>query len=168
MNICIDCGNTYEYNSDKPKGASSVRCAECRKKDTKYSQKYKLLNIAGEENISCYRCGYSRSIYALTLYDIVDPLIKPVTQEEKEKQAKNQIILCLNCLQEIKDGDIKINVNSSHPKSVSFFEAKVILQCTSTEIRKEKTNVEIVEEIPREATRVDGITKRISCQSIEV
>jgi hypothetical protein len=166
--ICVDCGSDYSYDPNNPKGASSLRCTSCRKKDTKHNQKSDLLAIAGEGNHSCYKCGYSSSISALNLYDLVEPLNKPTSFEEKKKQAEKQMVICNNCLAEINSGDIKININSVSPKSVSFLFARVVLELSKTETRG-KSNVEIAKESDgQEIRRVGGVTKRLDCQPIDV
>ena len=173
MNICIDCGRDYIYDPNNPKGSSAYRCSNCRKKETELQKKIKLFSIASNGPPSCRCCNYSKSERALSLIDAVNFLEKASNQEEKEKQAKRQFVVCLNCKARIDGGELefKINDSSSCPVNVSFFETKVIVTKERKEIKVENKSqdaleVEIVEGETGELHRANARAKRIS--TIEV
>lgn len=116
--ICVDCGCDYEYDSNSPLGASSLRCSSCRKKNTRFTKKAKLFEIAGSR---CLKCGYSGSIDALQLMDASFPLKKPETQEQLEAQAKKQFTICLNCKAELDSKYYQFKVVSIDPVRVEFY-----------------------------------------------
>lgn len=174
VNICIDCGKEYEYDSGNALGASSIRCCNCRKKDSALNKKLILFSIAGNEVASCRKCGYRRSIHALTLIDTKEVLSKPKTQEEKEKFARSQYILCLNCQAEIQSGEVEAKVvnRNTYPIKVEFYFKNVIVEKTKIEIEdhiisEDALPVELVrdEEIPQEIRTVQRKTKRLEGES---
>lgn len=70
-------------------------------------------------------CGYSK-ISGLTLIDAVLPLVKPTTEKEKEKQAEQQFILCLNCEAQLSAREMQFKViSSTHPMEIEFYSRHV-------------------------------------------
>lgn len=123
--ICLDCGNDYNYDPSNPLGASSNRCCKCRKRDSEKNKKLILLEIAGHGQIRCCKCGYN-NVAALALMDAVFPLGgKAESFDERKRAAKDQYIICHNCREEIKAGEIEVKVKGLNPVSVEFY-AKVI------------------------------------------
>lgn len=152
MNVCIDCGVDYIYDPNNALGASSSRCTKCRKKDSKINKIIRLFEIAGDR---CIKCGYSGSIHALSLFNAIDPLSKPVTQEQLEAQAKKQFVLCLNCKAEIENKVYEMQVISSSPIKVEFYYRQVRVELTkiSTYINQ-SDDVEIVDKTPEDLKKV--------------
>lgn len=146
MNICRDCGEDYIYDSDKPLGSSSVRCAKCRKKNSKLNIKFELLEISGDGNIGCRKCGYQKNASALILIDAVTPLSKPKTKEELKAHARKQFVLCLNCNAEIESEQVSVKINNAntYPVIVSFYESRVVIEQISTPFNYESEKVEVV------------------------
>ncbi len=163
MNICLDCGEDYNYDPSNPLGASSTRCPKCRKRDSVKNKKLKLFLIAGHGVAKCRKCGYNNSINALNLIDGVSFLDPP----SPEVKAKQQFILCNNCKAEIDSHEIEFKVTNSKvtPIEVSFFlrEVKVIRTeiKPSVEYHHDYQEVEIADN-GGENARVVGKTKRIS------
>lgn len=166
MNICLDCGRDYEYDSNNPMGSSSLRCPACRKKDSEKNKKIILFNIAGNENIRCRKCGYSRCLNAIVLADTKLYLNPATTQEEKEKRAKTQYLLCLNCSTEIKSGEVEAKIINTkvYPVEVEFYERRV--QIVKTKLDSITYSSDVIEaEVTRdepETSRVVGKAKRIT------
>lgn len=147
MKICISCGNDYEYDCNRPLGASSERCSRCRKKQSILNKKIELLNIASNNNPKCFKCGY-RNPTGLILIDGVLPLIKPRNETQLKLQAKRQFVLCLNCNSELQNNLIEIKVIdvSIQPIKVEIYEVKVevVRQKLSTSINyKDGSEIEI-------------------------
>jgi len=151
-NICIDCGKDYQYDSDNPKGASSLRCVSCRKKNTKFNNHFSLLEAAGCGIVRCFKCGYQRCIEALGLHDTYEPLKKPVTQEEKLSYAKSQYILCLNCHKEVEIGSVELEIvdKKSSPIKLAFYERNVtIVRHKLDDFQPVISDLEITKDEPR-------------------
>lgn len=160
MNICIDCGDEYLYDPKNPLGASTIRCSSCRKKDSKFNKKARLFEIAGDR---CLKCGYSNSIYALHLFNAIDPLHTPKTQEELEQQAHKQFPLCLNCKAEIESKDVEMKVVSRQPIRVEFYQTRIeVIKTKLEDFNKIESNVEIVDEEPKEFRQVSTAPKKIT------
>ncbi len=126
MKTCIDCGAEYDYDSSRPLGSSSERCASCRKKDSARNKKIILLNIAGNGTPQCRMCGYS-NISGLTLIDGINYLIKPSTLQQKEKNARKQFIVCYNCAAKLQSNEMEFKVTNpnSYPIEVEFYSRHV-------------------------------------------
>lgn len=167
MNTCLDCGKDYKYDPNDPRGASSLRCPACRKRETIKNKKIILFNIAGNGTIQCRKCGYSRCENAITLADTTNFLNKATTQEEKENRAKSQYLLCLNCEAEIKSGEVEAEVvnSKSYPVVVRFYEKEVRIVRTeikpSVEYSNDVSDVEVTTSDPA-SVRVVGTPKRIA------
>ncbi len=156
MNTCIDCGYDYNYDPNNPLGSSSVRCCKCRKKQSKLNIKFNLLEIAGDGNVSCRKCGYSRSVSALKLLDAVDPIVKPKTKQQLEAQARKQFIVCLNCEAEIQSDQVSIKTTNHtvYPVLVSFYESKVVVQEIETPFNSPSFKMEVTKDSPEIHPRV--------------
>jgi len=173
--ICLDCGDDYEYTPGHSLGASSTRCAKCRKRDTKRQKHVNLLMIAGNGTVQCRMCRYNKCTSALLLKDAV-ALLSGDSSMTPETKARRQYILCLNCNEEVASSKVEVKVTNSksYPVEVSFFIKEVTI------VRKQITSAvnytpdyhepEIVsEDHGREATRVSPKTKGlIGEQAIEV
>lgn len=129
MNTCIDCGSEYEYDSQKPMGASSDRCCSCRKKNTKLRYRDELLRIASAGELpACACCHYNRFVGALNLVETKSYLERAKNKEEEKKRAASSYILCNNCLAEKEANKIKAEVNRDfYPIRVSFYEEEVVV-----------------------------------------
>lgn len=164
---CIDCGEEYNWNPSHSLGASSTRCARCRKRSSVLNKKIILFNIAGNGNPQCRKCGYKDCIGSLTLLDGKSYLGDPKTQEEKEVRAKSQFILCLNCDAEIKHGMFEFRVidSSCYPIEVEFYSLKVTIVKEKIESKVSYTHdareAEIVGDAPEGIGSAKARTKRI-------
>ena len=125
MNICLECGSGYEYDHRKALGASSDRCAPCRKRQSRLNKHIECLLVAGNKVMQCRKCGYSKHPGALVLVDGVSLLnahkLKPVDL------AKTQFILCANCDAERKHGEFRFRVlSNAYPIDVQFFTSRIV------------------------------------------
>jgi len=154
-------------------GASSTRCAKCRKRDTKKNKHLSLLLIAGNGTAQCRMCRYGRCTSALYLKDavaVLGPTMKP------EDRAKRQYILCFNCNEEVECGQVEAKVTNSkvYPVEVSFYSREVTVVrkqiTTAVAYTQDTHDTEIVSENDgREATRVSPKAKGlIAAPSIDV
>src|SRR6478735_1881537 len=151
MNVCIDCGSDYKYDSSNALGASSIRCAKCRKRDTKKQKRISILMIAGNGVLQCRKCGYRSCSGALILVDGVSSIDQPTSREEKERRARAQFLLCLYCSAEINSSEVEFNVTDSkfYPIKVEFY---------AREVRIVKTKLEAVVNYNREFEDVEVTT----------
>lgn len=168
--VCLDCGSDYEYDSDRALGASSIRCCNCRKKDSVNNKKIILFSTACNNGVmECRKCGYKKCANALVLADTKVPFSPANTQEKKEAFARSQYLLCLNCQEEIRSGQIEAAVINSecYPVDVEFFEREVVVVKKKVNSVKYSTDVietEITTDSPesrdpiREAKRVGKFT----------
>lgn len=122
--LCVGCGLQYEYNPSDPRGATSIHCPSCQKKESRKKKRYDLLKLAGNGEVRCRCCGYSRFAYAINLHCVKDYLISTPTDEEK---ARASFLVCNNCKAAIDSGDIKFTVrnSNSYPIDVGFYETNV-------------------------------------------
>jgi len=133
--VCIDCGNDYKYDPNRPLGASTSRCPTCRKKDTAKQKTIALMMIAGHGVLQCRKCGYRNCSSALVLKDGIAFLDEASSQEEKEHRAKSQFILCLNCNAEIQSNQVTLKVTNAkvYPIEVEFYAREVRVVSTRIE-----------------------------------
>lgn len=168
LNTCVDCGNDYEYDPNRPLGTSSSRCLKCRRKNTELNKKLILILLAGNGKAECRKCGYKRSVNALLLIDAVDYLEPANSLEEKKKRAQEaQFVLCLNCNAEVLANEVEMKVTQTQPVKVEFYSRKVTVVREKIEPAIEDHDPESIEtEIVSEyaggaATRVISTQKRI-------
>lgn len=173
MNQCLDCGDPYSYDPSNPLGASAERCSACRKRETTRRKKIILFSVASwGYPIRCAKCGYDRSVNALQLMDARAYLHEPKTQEEKEKRAKEQYILCLNCAAEVKFREVeaKAIIPKDGPPMVEFYETKVTVVKQKLPTFKERTQdaieAEVVTDAPEGTKRAHEVTRRISTSEV--
>lgn len=162
--VCVDCGKEYPYDANDPKGASSMRCNACRKKDTKLNNKIKLLTVACNGEPYCFKCNYDRSPLALNLMDAVGAFKQATTMDDKLKHAANQFVLCNNCKAETEGGEYSYDIISTRPVAVEFYYTRTIQVKEKINIifQKEDSNVEIVNETPDNIKDARRIIPRIS------
>jgi len=174
-NICLDCGDDYEYTPGHSLGASSTRCSKCRKRDTKRQKHINLLMIAGNGTVQCRMCRYNKWAGSLLLKDAV-ALLSGDNSIAPETRARKQYILCLNCNEEVASNQVEVKVTNSkaYPVEVSFYSREVTIVrkqiTTSVNYQPDYHEPEIVSENDgREATRVSPKTKGLIAEpAIEV
>lgn len=122
--LCVGCGLSYNYDPSDPKGATSVLCPSCQKRESRKKKRYDLLLIAGNGEVQCRCCGYRKFPYALNLLGVKDYLLSSPTDEDK---ARSSCLVCLNCKAAIDNGDIKYTVVNAncYPVEVNFYETQV-------------------------------------------
>jgi hypothetical protein len=87
------------------------------------------------------------------------------TQEEKEKRAKTQYLLCLNCAAEIKSNEVEAKIINTkvYPVEVEFYERRV--QVVKTKLNSITYSSDVIEaEVTRDqpaTARSVGQAKRI-------
>lgn len=146
MRTCIDCGRDYPYISTDPKGASADRCCPCRKKDSAKNKKLALLEIASPDRMECRKCGFDY-VFALNLVngkEFIGTLPAP------KELAKTQFILCHNCLEQVKRGDVEFKADTkTYPVSVEFYETRVRVVKVEIPTRKFTTpTLEVTDDLP--------------------
>lgn len=141
-----------------------MRCNACRKKNTKYNNKVKLLEIACAGQPYCFKCNYSRSSLALNLIDAVSLFNEPKSMEEKLKHASHQFVLCNNCKAETDGGEYEYEIKGTKPVRVEFYFKRMVEVREKINIisQKEKSDLEIVTETPMELKDARRIIPRIS------
>lgn len=124
---CMDCGGSYNYDSDNARGASADRCARCRKKETARKWIYHLMGLASKGNPECRKCGYKKSVYGLSLIPGRVYLHAATDQPAEENRALQGFLLCKNCEAECDKGlfEVKIIDLSVTPIKVEFYEKNV-------------------------------------------
>lgn len=147
MEVCIECGTTYEYRSDNPKGATPSLCNSCQKKSAKFQKKLKLLLISGNGSLNCRCCDYRKSPHALTSICVKGFLSKP----QPEIEAQNSFLVCLNCKARIDAKEISYSATTKPYMKVRFWETRVTIE--EKEIPDHITFadsiiLDVVEEIP--------------------
>lgn len=118
--------------------------------------------IAGNSVLQCRKCGYRGCSDALTMVDGIAFMDQPSSQEEKERRAKSQFLLCLNCKAEVDASEVEFKVTDSkfYPIKVEFY---------AREVRIVKTKLEAVVNYNREfedveVTQDGGTTERVVTQ----